>query len=715
MQRFFLSFFLAFLSFLSPLKAGFDCDIFQRVDPATFRITQREAVWHVADNNAPAMDFVCLVSAAENELISNAIDWINGYVRQQTNQVITVRPERAKLAPMYVGFGEEAGKTLAGMTKDFPLNVDPGPQGFILKQIVIDGNKAMSCWSPTALGCRYGLIEFLRSLKTKGNTLVSDIEYVVDAPNFPVRIHYVNFAEHLQNIYSPNVLFESKINRWSLNDWERYIDMISAYRFNIFEFWLVPSLLGRVDEERCDKFVQTINHVVSYAKRRGISVHPLVTVNTISGKGDWFFACPNDPNEKKQIVDAWDFWTKSIQENSSWCIFPGDPGGCTRNGCTKETYIDLALELSTLIRKNNPTASVEVGTWGEPFSGWGIPLWQADRELAERSMEYLLKKLPEFPQGTFTSINTGFNPDSDATSQEGQHAGWGGGDGRPFARRAAASVPVLTWDYSVTEGEAGVFPHCRVRRMIEKRNNEWELGCYSGGICYTMSPQIQSLSAFASAETWWNPNQKAEAIMGNYGRWTFGEGKEIIGHLLEEFEVIQDWGYYPPFPYSAVRLAEKMSDLLMEIKKLDVQQSPRLPLAMEYVRYVKSLEYFATLFNDLANISLQVDELNDVFCKTSLGEEVKEKVSLAVVQDFLETKKDFIGWSDLEAAAQKLAKWDIRRLKKRYVDSIYGIYDHIEKQPESRIEVAMSLLFDRFQTSFAEPLVQSIQENQPAP
>ncbi|MDR3199132.1 MAG: hypothetical protein LBU34_14790, partial [Planctomycetaceae bacterium] len=39
--------------------------------------------------------------------------------------------------------------------------------------------------------------------------------------DFPVRIHYVNFAEHLQNAYNVNVLFESEINRWNLTDWEQ--------------------------------------------------------------------------------------------------------------------------------------------------------------------------------------------------------------------------------------------------------------------------------------------------------------------------------------------------------------------------------------------------------------------------------------------------------------------------------------------------------------
>jgi hypothetical protein len=682
-------------------------DIFKRVDPTSFRIAQRDAAWSVVGSTGPSIEFVCLDDAVVNELITNAIDWINQYVRQQTKHEIAVRSGKSQRAALYIGFGNEAAKK-------FDINVDPGPQGFVLKQIDIDGKKAMYCWSSTALGCRYGLIEFLRSLKTKDGMVVSDIEHVVDAPEFPVRIHYINFAEHLQNAYNPNVYLDTEFSQWSLGDWERYIDMISAYRYNIFEFWLLPALVNRQNKQKCEQFINTINHVIGYAKKRGISVHPLITVNTIGSDAElhkdeqhgfystWFYACPNDPVEKKRIIDAWDFWTKSIKGNDSWLIFPGDPGGCTRNGCTKETFIDLSLELSALIRKNNPKALVEIGTWGEPFSGWGTQLWAPDSTLTKRSMEYLLQKLPKFPQGTFVSINREFNPDADADRTDGAE-GWSGGDGRPYAKRVAELVPVLTWDFSGSEGENSVAPRCRVRRMIETRKKELEVGCYSGGICFTMAPKLQCLSAFCSAEVWWNPHLEAEKILDNYGRFTFGDGNEKIGHLLEEFEVIPDWGYYAPFSYSPVRLRDNMNSLLRQYGQLDVKQSPRLPLSVDYAKYLKSMKYFTTLFRDLAEMSLELNVLDTAFRKTPFAGKSEGMISLTAVMDILAENKEFKGRDALEASAKKLLEMDVRGMKQRYWDSTYEILNHIPPQAEDRKPNTMNNVFEkRFQASLAE-------------
>ena len=135
-----------------------------------------------------------------------------------------------------------------------------------------------------------------------------------------------------------------------------------------------------------------------------------------------------------------------------------------RNGCTDETYVDLCLELSKIVRRNNPGVKIEVGTWGEPMGGWGVPLWTGTPDRAAKAMRNFLRRLPEFPEGTFTSINLGFSPDCLPNTH--------GGDGRPYAREAARICPVLTWDYSVTEGEGTVSPRCRVRRMFDRRREE---------------------------------------------------------------------------------------------------------------------------------------------------------------------------------------------------------------------------------------------------
>ena len=688
--------FMAISLTVSTICAESEYNIFQRVDPSSFRVSQRNAAWSIAE-----MEIVCVDAAAGNELVTNVIDWINNYVTQTTGKKIAVRTEATNRPTLYVGYGDAAKRRFESLSNEFSVKTDPGLQGFIFRQVGINGKKAMVCWSPTELGCRYGLIEFLRSLKTKDGILLSDIQDVVDAPKFPVRIHYINPAEHLQNAYNPNIRFDVPINRWSLADWERYIDMISGYRYNCFEFWLPPSLYGRKDEKQCNEFVQTINHVIVYAKRRGIAVHPLITVNTLdSSEGNWFYACPNEKDEKKMILDAWDFWTKSVQGNYSWLIFPGDPGGCNRNGCTKETFTDLALEVSAVIRKNNPAARVEVGTWGEPFGFWGVPEpWLADQKAADRSMDYLIKKLPEFPSGTFVSINRGLNPDGAPEKFNGLYP-----DGRPYAKQAAALVPVLTWDFSCSEGENSTAPRCRVRRMIEARKKELEDGCYSGGICFTMTPKLQCLSAFCSAEVWWNPDREPEEILDDYGRWTFGGGHEKIGRLLEEFEVIPDWGYYPPFPYSADRLRDSMNNLLKELGGLDGKQPPRLPLSVDYASHVKTLGYFATLFRDLAEVSLDVEALNVAFQKTPFAGDTKEKVSLAAVQRILAAQSDFAGRGELEATAKKLVKFDVPGMKQQYWDTVYSIYDHIPAQAEDRKPDIMRIMFElRFQASLAEP------------
>ena len=680
---------LLFFSSCSTISIEYDNDIFKRVYPETFRVAQREAALPVADQNGAIIDFVILGDAAENELVTNAIDWINHYVRQQTNKEISIQSSKTERAALYVGFGEEARKKL----KNFRINEDPGPQGFVLKQSNVGGQQVLCCWSPTALGCRYGLIEFLRSLETRDGSLVSDINHIVDAPDFPVRIHYVNFAEHMLNSFNVNTVYDTEIGQWSHADWEKYIDMISAYKYNKFEFWLAPTLFGRDNEQQCEKFIQTINYVIAYAKRRGVSVHPVTTVNTLGAR--WFFACPNDPNEKKQIIDAWDFWSKSIQGNDSWGIFPCDPGGCIRNGCTKETFIDLSIELSAVIQRNNPKARVEIMTW-YGLAGWGEPIWS--RESAERSMEYLIEKLSEFPQGTYVSINRGFDADANPDNLDDA----GGGDARPYAKRASALVPVLSWDYTISDTEETVFPHCHLRQTIETRIKELEDGCYSGGITWTLAPQLQSLQAFCSAETWWNPHREAEDILKDYSRLTFGEGKESIGLLLEEFEVIPQRRIVPPFPYSADRLAKSMARLLPELEKLDTGKAPRLPLSIDYASYVKYLVFFAILSRDLADVSMQVDAMNTAFQKTALTGESQEKVSLADVVHILATKTNFDGRDVLEAAAKKLKEYDVNELKKRYWDNVYSIYDHTPVPADPRTNTSMALLSNTFQLSLAE-------------
>jgi len=657
--------------------------------------------WNLVQDARPAADIVLAGTCRDDELVRNAAEWITAFVRRSTGASIAIGGEPLSSSGkrhLLAVVGEHPLLSRLAAAKKIDLDPRVGGQGFVIQQATDpQQGDLLICWSPTPLGCRYGLIEILRSLDARPGFAGTALGRVVGRPQFPMRICYVNFAEHLQNAFNPNVLFDVPANRWSRGEWERFIDMVSAFRYNLFEFWLVPTLFspdalkgGKIHRD----FADTMNHVIAYAKRRGVAVHPIQAVNTVGAK--WEFRCPHVPKERAEIVALWDHWSRALKGNEYIGFFPGDPGGCTKNGCTPETYLDLCLELSKVVRRNNPGVKIEVGTWGEPFGGWGVPLWTGKPDRASTSMQQLMARLPQFPPGAFTSINLGFSPDC--------HPNTHGGDGRPYARQASQLCPVLTWDYSVSEGEGTVSPRCRVRRMIERRREELALGCYSGGICYTMAPRLQCLSIFCSAEAWWDPSREPAAVLGDFGRLVFGDQLAAIGPLLEEFEIVPDWGYYAPFPYSPQRLEKSMARLLPLLEKLPPDAESRLPLAPRLADYRKSLVFFADLFQKLADVAMAVEETSAVArASGKLAAGQPGPVAIDRIDELLADPADFPQKAKLSELAARLRHLNVPSLTKSYWDTVYGIYSVIPHPVDPRAQGATSTLFARFNCQFAVP------------
>ncbi len=64
-------------------------------------------------------------------------------------------------------------------------------------------------------------------------------------PHYLHRSCYVNFGEHLQNTWNPNMFYSGAPNRWSFEDWRRFLEMIKAFGYNCFEYWLTPTLYDK--------------------------------------------------------------------------------------------------------------------------------------------------------------------------------------------------------------------------------------------------------------------------------------------------------------------------------------------------------------------------------------------------------------------------------------------------------------------------------------
>lgn len=431
------------------------------------------------------------------------------------------------------------------------------------------------------------------------------------------RIYYNNFAEHLQNAYNPNMLYPDLPNRWPDRDWFRLVDMLAFFGFNVIEYWLVPRLFSRrgLDSDYGREFARQINAVTDYAHQRGIKIEFICALATTGD--EWHTLCPNLADEWDEIRYLWDQWTSRLPGTDIVGIFPGDPGACSRHGCTAETYIDRACEIAALAQRNLPDAEIEFHTWGPPFFGWGNlkgppdwrgefvqawqhTAWEFDKTRSDRAMRHLLKRLPDFPQNSSVAINLGFNPDG---RPEGDQ------DARPWAREIAAIRPIQTWDFSLTEGENNVVPHYRFARLFEQRRRERESAPYRGGICYTMTPRLNQLSLWQAAQSFIDPDADPDTLTADFYEKLFGHDGRKLVPLLPLFEVVKDWGCYldiDPFDPGYHRRMTTLRDLLVD---LAASVNPDAVLFPDAESYRRELLFFAQWFVDISGPSPDYDTL----------------------------------------------------------------------------------------------------------
>ncbi|MFA5206343.1 MAG: hypothetical protein WC708_18250 [Lentisphaeria bacterium] len=422
------------------------------------------------------------------------------------------------------------------------------------------------------------------------------------------RIYYNNFASHLLNAYNPNMFYPELPHRWSDADWRRCLDMLAEFGFTSFQYWLEPRLFCRegLDSAVGREFARQLDVITEHAHRRDLRVHCICALATTGG--NWHTLCPNVPAEWNEICFLWDAWSKRFAAQDVFGIFPGDPGACSRNGCTALTYIDKSIEIAHLIRRNSPHATVEFNTWGPPFFGWGNvkgpegwqgefvaqyqhTAWDFDRGRAEEAMRHLVKRLPDFPPDTIISQNMGFNSDCNPVGDQ---------DARPWVREIAKTNPVYTWDFSLTEGENNVVPHWRFDRLFQRRREEREVGAYSGGICFTMTPLLNPLSLYLSAQSFLRPDAQPETVAAEFCVRLYGpDGAKLVPYL-KLFEVVKDWGNYIDILLSRDEYHLRLQELVKLLHELRPALREDAVLHPRPAAWHAELLFFAELCRDLS-------------------------------------------------------------------------------------------------------------------
>ena len=539
-------------------------------------------------------------------------------------------------------------------------------QGFAIQQVPWPGNRrALVCLGGSSLGARYATIEILRRMIWSRSSASVDIDRLQDEPYFTRRALYINDGPHQMNVYNPNLIYDVDTYRWSLNDWKRFIDQLAYFRYNILQIWLTPVMFSPQAFEgggAVRYFQETMRAVGQYAAPRGITLNLIAPINATVGAGTrldqgiykdlplYCYLSPNKPEEKALLLSLWDYWTKAIPEVGIWTLFPGDVGGCMETGCGPETYVDLALEVKNIIKKNNPNAVLDFNVWF--FFGWGPDFTFEDFNRdgrVDRGYKYLISKLKLFPPETVFTLNI-----NDFTSQPHvRGASFGGGSTAEYMREISAQGHAIqTWTYhNVAEGEGWIDHQYRVPEIIKQRDLEARFPI-SGGIYYTMTPRLNILSQFVCAEAFWNPKVSETNVMERYAEGLFGTTQSRLIDIFRDFAIAPRTGYtfaaaeawHPDYH----RISAQMRQSENVLESLKPSGYARFPILISPEEYQGELLGMARLYGRMSTLGMKVAE-------------ARELVQRAPA--FQDRPADSIGLDDAKEALAKLSAEDREKLK----------------------------------------------------
>jgi hypothetical protein len=498
-------------------------------------------------------------------------------------------------------------------------------QGFLVQQVQWPGNRAaLICLGGSSLGARYATVEILRRMSVAGSEATIDIQRLRDEPYFTRRMVYINDGPHQMNRYNPNLIYDVKTYRWSLEEWERFIDQLAFFRYNILQIWLSPTLFspqGIKGGGATRYFQETMRAVAQYAKPRGVTLNFLVCFNATVGAGTplgqpplYCYLSPNKPEEKALMFHLWDSWTRAMPDVGIWTLFPGDVGGCMEQGCTPETYVDLGLEISDIIKRNNPSAVLDFNVWF--FFGWGPEFTGEDfnkNGRVDRGYKYLISKLNQFPPtATFT-----LNINDFTSSPHIRGASFGGGSTAQYMREIHAhGHEIQTWTYhNIAEGEGWIDHQYGVPQILEQRDLEARFPI-SGGILYTMTPSLNILSQFACAEAYWDPKVSEKEIMERYTEGIFGTKEKKLIDIFPTFAIAPRVGYtfargeaWRP-EYGKILAQMKLNESVLE--SLRLPKHPRYQILLTPRQYTGELIGLAHLYERVSELGLKVTAVREL-------------------------------------------------------------------------------------------------------
>jgi hypothetical protein len=567
-------------------------------------------------------------------------------------------------------------------------------QAYVIRRTKLaGGHVALVCLGGASIGARYATIDLLRRMTVGKETAAVSLDSLRDGPYFTWRAIYINDSAHQMNSYNPNLIYDVNTYRWSPAQWERYIDQLAFFRYNVLQLWITPNMFvpdALEGQGAFGYFRATMRHVGQYARQRGITLALITGINVATQIGTrldtiplfkdlpvYTYLSPNKSEEKAWCLRLWDYWSKALPEVGIWSLFPADPGGCMEEGCNPGTYVDLALEVGRLIKQNNPKARIDFTTWS--FFGWGPDFTFHDfnkGRRVDRGFDYLLSRLDQFPADSTFGINL-----NEFTSEPGiRGSGHGQGSTAKYITEISKKHLVHTWNYFATEGEGWINHSYKVPQILAERDIEARFPI-AGGICYTMTPSFNLLNQFASAEAYWNPKLSVSSIMEAYTEGVFGTSRPQLGSIFPLFQIAPMVGYTfaetPSWKPNYDEVFKNMDRAGSVLESLHVPKYPRFEIMPTLAGYVNELVYFCILYKRLCTLGSDVAQCRELVHAQPAFQ--SRKLQDLHIDDARTALNEMQGGQrrKLQQLLYEIQKLDVAKMKMEYRAKHYQVFlDH---------------------------------------
>jgi len=223
-------------------------------------------------------------------------------------------------------------------------------------------------------GAKFAVVELTRLLRLGERDVTIEVPLrATRSPRFAMRSMYA----HLHWSYNAPYALRS----WQIEDWRRYIDLLTHLGFNTIQIWPMMELLPHPLSTEDEAYLRRYAEIVDYAHdQRGMKVFIGSCPNNITedargvpiARREYFdfekLLDPGRPTELHRILDCRSDLYKTIPHADGYWIIDSDPGGW--KGSPSSDFVNILIGHRGLIDKYGRRPAVQPVIYWMWF-GWG--------------------------------------------------------------------------------------------------------------------------------------------------------------------------------------------------------------------------------------------------------------------------------------------------------------------------------------------------------